>query len=232
MLDLAEIFRRHWPAYQAKFSSKILPSHHRLAHALLSCHTPALGGHRYRCPTCGQDHFTYYACNHRACPNCGHYQASAWIQRQKAHLLPVPYYLITFTVPAQLRRPIRHQQKLWYELLFAHSSAALQEVAKQPKYLGATLGLLGVLQTWTRDLRFHPHIHYLVPAGGLTQDALRWLRPKYPDFFLPYRVLAARFRNRLRLDLRRRHPALLALLDPKVWTMPWDVNVTAVGQGQ
>lgn len=232
MVDLAEIFRRHWPDYQAKFGAKILPSHQRLAQAILSCRTPALGGQHYRCEDCGQEHFAYHSCNHRACPKCGHHEATAWIANQKASLLPVPYYLITFTVPAQLRPLIRHQQKLWYELLFAHSSATLQEVAMRPKYLGATLGLLGILQTWTRDLRFHPHLHYLVPAGGITEDALRWLRPKNAGYFLPQPVLAARFRNRLRVALRRQHPQLLVLIPAQVWRIPWVVDVQEVGRGE
>jgi len=211
VLDLAEILRRHWPAYLKKFGGRILPSHRRAVAAMLRCRTPALGGQLYRCARCGKLHGAYHSCNHRACPKCGHHEATAWIAKQKTLLLPVPYFLVTFTVPGQLRPFIRARQKFFYPLLFAQSAAALADIAADPKRWGVALGFLGVLQTWTRDLRYHPHIHYLVPGGGLTHDQLRWLRVPNPQFFLPQPVLAARFGNRLKAALQQKDPKLFCV---------------------
>lgn len=231
MVTLAEILRRHWPAYEAKHQNRLLPSHRRAVAAILRCRTPALGGQVYQCGNCGDTHFAYHSCHHRACPQCGAREATHWIARQQAKLLPVPYFLITFTVPEQLRDLIRSEQKLWYGLLFAETSGSLQDVASNPKYLGADLGFLGVLQTWTRDLRYHPHVHFLVPAAGLRSDGLRWIRPPDPSFFLPQTVLAARLRSRLCQTLRTAHPALFASIPSKVWRLRWKADVQGVGSG-
>lgn len=232
MVDLAEILRRHWPAYQAKYRWRILPSHTHLVDSVLSCRTPALGGELYRCKHCEQDHYAYHSCNHRACPKCGHHEATAWIQKQKARLLPVPYFLVTFTVPPRLKAMMYCQQKLLYGLFFQETSGTLQDIALDPKHLGGQLGLLGLLQTWTRDLRYHPHIHYLVPAGALTEDGSRWIRPASADYFLPEKVLAMRFRNRLRQRLRQDYPELLETLGPEIWTRDWVADVQPVGRGE
>jgi predicted RNA-binding Zn-ribbon protein involved in translation (DUF1610 family) len=232
VVSLAEILRRHWPAYRQEFALKLLPSYRRAVAAILRCRTAALGGQLYRCPDCAGLHYAYHSCNHRACPQCGHHEATDWIGRQQAHLLPVPYFLVTFTVPGALRPWIRSHQKLWYNALFSHSSGALADIAADPKRLGAQLGFLGVLQTWTRDLRYHPHVHYLVAGGGLSADQLRWVRVADPQFLLPQAVLAARFRSRLKNGLRQHHPQLFAQVPPSVWRQGWITDVTPVGSGQ
>jgi hypothetical protein len=232
MVGLAEILRQHWPSYRKAHAACVLPSHEAAVRAILRCRTPELGGQVYRCPQCAHTHFAYHSCNHRACPQCGHHEATAWLDQQKTKLLPVPYYLITFTVPGLLRPFIRHEQKLWYGLLFQQSSATCQDVAQRDKYLGAQLGLLGVLQTWTRDLHYHPHVHYLVPGGGITPDGLRWKRPTSAKAFLPENVLSARFRSRLKQQLQTQHPELFARIPPQVWKQKWVVDVRAVGRGE
>jgi hypothetical protein len=241
LIPLAEVLRRHWPAYARKFGARLLPSHRRAVAALLSCRTPALGGQRYRC-ACGKEHFAYHSCNHRACPQCGHADATEWLDRQRRRLLPVPYYLVTFTVPQALRALIRSHQKVCYPRLLRESAGALQDVARDHKDLGAELGMLAVLQTWTRDLRYHPHVHCVVPGGGLSGNGLRWVRlrsatarpvrPKQPDYFLPQRVLALRFRTRLKAALQRDHPQLLAQIPPAVWRQDWVADVQPVGRGE
>ena len=198
MVRLAEIFRRHWPAYRAQFGHLIPPAHRRAVAAILSCRTAQRGGQLFRCD-CGTFHFAYHSCGHRACHQCGHGDAKAWAQRQELKLLPVPYFLVTFTVPAELRAVLRAHPKELYGALFGQSAGALADVALSK--LGVELGCTGVLHTWTRQLIYHPHVHYLVPGGGLTPDGLRWKRVKDPQFFLPTRVLAARFRNQLRQGL-------------------------------
>ena len=208
-----------------------MPSHRRAVSAILSCRTPALGGQLYRCD-CGQEHYAYHSCNHRACPRCGHADATQWLERQRRKLLPVPYYLVTFTVPAQLRKVIRSHQKSLYPALLRQSAGALQDVARDHKDLGAQLGLLAVLQTWTRDLRYHPHVHCVVPAGGLSADRLRWVSPKRPDYFLPQSVLALRFRTRFKQALHHQHPELFAQIASAVWSLAWVADVQPVGTGQ
>jgi len=230
VLSLAEVLRRHWPEYERQFGAQILPSHRRAIQAILACRTGALGGEVYRCADCCTDHFVYHSCNHRACPQCGHADASDWIARQKLKLLPLPYYLITFTVPEGLRAWLRSHQKLGYSLLLKESAGTLQDVASRDKYLGAQLGILSVLHTWGRQLQFHPHVHCVVPAGGLREDGLRWCRPKSPDFFLPHMVLRDRFRNRLKAALKDQPDA--SQIPALVWRQKWVVDVQPVGSGE
>ena len=232
MIALAEVLRRHWPAYEKKFGAALLPSHRRAVACILTCRTPALCGQLFRCPKCGQAHYAYHSCNHRACPQCGAADATEWIERRKLKLLPVPYSLITFTVPEALRGWLRSHQQLGYTLLVRERAGALQDVAGREKYLGGALGILSVLHTWGRQLQFHPHVHCVVPAGALRKDGLRWVRPTAPDFFLPYPVLAARFRNRLRNLLRTEHPDEFRQIAAAVWRQAWVVNVQPAGSGE
>ena len=230
MIELAQVLRRYWPQYQRQFGAQILPSHQRAVQCILHCRTPAMGGEVYRCAHCQRDHFVYHSCNHRACPKCGHAAATQWMENQKRKLLPVPYYLITFTVPEGLRPWLRSHQKLGYSLLLQESAATLQEVARRDKYLGGELGFLSVLHTWGRQLQFHPHVHCVVPAGGLRSDRLRWCRPKRATFFLPQRVLAARFRTRLKAALKDQAQA--AAIPTQLWRQPWVVDVQPAGSGE
>lgn len=228
---LREILAAHWPAYAARFGRWIPDEQRAAVRAILRCRTAALGGQRYRCG-CGREHFAYHSCNHRACPRCGRDDAAAWLAAQRARLLPVPYFLVTLTVPAELRAPIRAARQLWYGALLKAAAGALQDLAAQPKHLGAELGLTAMLQTWTRDLRYHPHVHLLVPGGGLTADGLRWVRVKDPQFFLPQVKLAARFKGRLKAWLQAEQPELYQAVPAKVWWRKWVADVQPVGSGE
>jgi hypothetical protein len=228
---LADILAAHWPDYVAKFGRLIPPEQPAAVRAIRRCRTPALGGQRYRC-ACGREHDAYHSCNHRACPRCGQDDAAAWFAQQRIRLLPVVYFLITFTLPEQLREPIRAAMKAWYGALLKESAGAIQDLARQPKYLGAELGITAILQTWTRDLRYHPHVHLLVPTGGLSPDHLRWRRARDSEFFLPWRKLQARFKGRLKAWLKQHAPELLAQVPDQVWWMTWNVDLQAVGNGE
>jgi len=232
MIDLAEVLARHWPSYERTHGSQLLPSHRAAVAAIQSCRTSQRGGHLFRCESCARSHYAYHSCGHRACPKCGHAEATEWIAHQKTRLLPVPYFLVTFTVPSALRALIRSQQKELYGRLLRESAAAMQEVASREKHLGAQLGLLGVLHTWSRQLIYHPHVHFVVAGGGLTEDGLRWKRVKSPDFFLPTRVLARRFRTRLKQALQQNHPREFASLPSGLWRQDWVVDCQAVGRGE
>jgi len=227
VVSLAQILRRHWPAYRAKFP--IPPAHRAAVKAILSCRTPDRGGQLFACD-CGAFHFAYHSCGHRACHQGGQGDAHAWATRQENKLLPVPYFLVTFTVPEELRETIRAHPRELYGALFGQSAGALADVALSQ--LGLELGFTGVLHTWTRQLIFHPHIHYLVPGGGLTPDGLRWQRVADPQFFLPTKVLAARCKNRLRQWLETEHPDLLRQIPARAWRQKWVVDVQPVGRGQ
>ena len=229
MVTLGEIFRRHWPGYRARFGYAIAPAHRAAVKAILTCRTPTRGGHVFVCD-CGTVQFAYHSCRHRACNQCGRADAQAWAQRQAIKLLPVPYFLVTFTVPQELRWAIGAHAKEFYAALFGESSRALADVALSK--LGVELGFTGVLHTWTRQLIYHPHIHYLVPGGGLTPDGLRWKRVEDPAFFLRHSVLAARFKNRLRQWLQAQPAQVLKEIPPRVWRANWVVDVQPVGRGQ
>jgi hypothetical protein len=228
MPTLAEIFRRHWPGYARQFGNAIPSAHRAAVAAILSCRTPKRGGQLFACD-CGTFHFAYHSCGHRACHQCGQGDARAWAQRQENKLLPVPYFLVTFTVPEELREVMRSHPKELYAALFAHSAGALADVALSK--LGVELGFTGVLHTWTRQLIYHPHVHYLVPGGGLTPDGLRWQRVADPEFFLPTKVLAARFKNRLRQHLEAEQQERLKTIPPRAWRTAWVVDVQPVGRG-
>jgi len=228
---LAEIFSAHWPAYRARFGKRIPEEQRAAVRAILRCRTPALGGQLYRCG-CGREHYAYHSCNHRACPRCGRDDAAAWLAQQRTRLLPVPYFLVTLTVPAELREPIRAARELWYGALLREAAGAVQDLCWQPKHLGAEVGLTAVLQTWTRDLRYHPHVHLLGPGGGLTQNQLRWVRVPDPQFFLPQVKLAARFKGRLQAWLQAEHPDRFRQVPVKVWWGKWVADVQPVGSGE
>jgi len=227
----ADILAAHWPAYAAQFGRAIPPEQRAAVRAILRCRTTALGGQLYRCG-CGREHYAYHSCHHRACPRCGREDAAAWLAAQRTRLLPVPYFLVTLTVPAPLREPIRAAMKLWYGALLKEGAGAVQDLAAQPKHLGAQLGITAVLQTWTRDLRYHPHVHLLVPGGGLSADGLHWRRVKSAAYFLPGPKLAARFKGRLKEWLQTEQPKLFARVPAKVWWMKWQMDLQAVGSGE
>jgi hypothetical protein len=199
--------------------------------AIENCRTQALGGQVYHCTPCDQFRYSYHSCQNRHCPKCGNQGATAWLARQRDLLLPVPHFLVTFTLPDSLRKLARSHQKLIYNLLFRTSSAALQQLARDPRFVGAQLGLVGVLQTWTRDLHYHPHVHYLVPAGGLSADGgQQWIPAKHSRFLVPVKALAKIFRAKFR-DALKKTP-LYPQLPAEIWTQPWVVHCEPVGSGQ
>jgi hypothetical protein len=226
-LTLAEIFRQYGPAYRQKYAQRLLPSHFRAMRAIEQCRTAALGGQSYTCPQCEQVEYRYHSCRNRHCPQCQQAQAQAWLEHQHQFLLPVPYFLLTFTLPAGLRVFARQHQRLVYEALFRASAAATQQLARDPRFIGGQIGMIGVLHTWTRDLRYHPHVHYLVPAGGLAPDGATWW-PARKNFLLPVKALSRLFRGQVQHALRQ----AAADLPTSVWTKDWVVHCKPVGTGQ
>jgi hypothetical protein len=232
MAILAPWLARQAPAALARTDPRLTPAQRRALTAIARCRTGALGGHVYRCEQCGGRHHGYHSCHHRACPRCGGADTAAWTQRQLDRLLPVPYFLVTFTVPEPVQAAARQRPQIVLDRLFAASAAALQAVADRPKLLGAQLGFVGVLHTWGRQLQWHPHIHYMVPGGGLRADGRKWRRCRAPDYFLPQAALAAAFRARLQAALRATAPDLHAAIPDACWREPWIVDVQPAGTGE
>ena len=229
-LTVHQVLCQWAPAYLAQFGAAMPARQREVLQTLLACRTPALGGALHYCPDCGHRHFAYHSCNDRHCPQCGGQDAQQWLATHSALLLPVPYFLVTFTVPEGLRRWIRSHPSLGYDLLLRASAQALQDLAQNPKRLGATLGLLAVLHTWTRTLAYHPHVHCLVPGGGLSRDQRHWQASR-PQFLLPVQALSDRTRTLFRQALEQQHPQTLTELPPKVWQQRWVVHSAAVGSG-
>jgi putative transposase/transposase-like zinc-binding protein len=229
-LTVQQLLRQLAPDYRQRFA---LPERHRhVLKKIVGCRSPAMGGQLFQCPACPGFHYRYHSCNDRHCPQCGQTDADDWLKRQQPRLLlPVPYFLLTFTVPEALRSFIRSHQQLALDLLFACSSQAVQELARNPRRLGADLGMLGVLHTWSRTLIYHPHIHYLVPGGGLSADGRAWIAAN-PKFLLPVKPLGAHFRTLFQTKLRKKHPAFFALVPPEAWQRPWIVDSRPAGSGE
>lgn len=230
-LTVHQLLRQLAPEYLERFGSAMPERHRQVLNKILACRTPALGGEMYQCPNCPGFAYRYHSCNDRHCPQCGQTDADDWLERQQARLLlPVPYFLVTFTVPEELRRVIRSHQQITLNLLFAVTSEALQDLAGNPRLLGGQLGMLGILHTWSRTLIFHPHIHYLIPGGGLSPDGRTWI-PSREKFLLPVKPLGAHVRTLFKERLLKDHPDLFAQVPAKVWKRHWNVDSRATGSG-
>lgn len=229
MIELAEIFRQHGPAYRDKFKGHIPASHLRAMAAIEQCRTEALGGHLYTCDECGETRYSYHSCKNRHCPKCQNEAGQAWLTRQTELLLPVSYFMVTFTLPEGLRTLARSNQRLMYDVLFHASAAALQALAWDPRFVGGQIGFVGVLQTWTRALLYHPHTHYLVPGGGLSADGQRWRRARNA-FFVHVKPLSRLFRAKFRAALA--DSGLLEQVPASVWQQEWVVHCQPVGTGE
>ncbi|MBM3776321.1 MAG: transposase, partial [Acidobacteria bacterium] len=165
MSVLADWLARQAPAW-LEGNHPLPPAQRQALLAIRRCRTPALGGHLYRCTACAETDFAYHSCHHRACPRCGGSRTAEWTQQQTERLLPVPYFLVTFTVPEEVRPIFAARPELLPDLFFAQAARALQSVADQPRHLGAELGMVGVLHTWGRQIQWHPHLHFIIPGGG------------------------------------------------------------------
>ncbi len=230
MVELADIFRRYGPDYIDRFGSKMLPSHRRALQDIVACRTEQMGGHLYCCenPDCEHLVYAYHSCGNRSCPKCGQDKTQKWIEKQHNRLLPTHYFLVTVTLPCELRPIARSNQKVIYNLLFKSSAAALQKLAKDPRFVGGDIGMMGGLHTWQRDMGYHPHVHFIVPGGGLSPDRSKWL-PSDTEFFVPVEALSPIFRAKFRDALKK--TALFDAVAPKVWQKNWVVHCKPVGDG-
>jgi len=231
VLELADIFRQGGPAYRAAHGSRMLPSHRRAMRDIEACRTAALGGHLRQCDRCRAPRYSYHSCRNRHCPKCHGEQTRRWLDTQRSRLLPCPYFLATFTLPAELRPLARSHQKLLYGALMTTAAGALLKLCADPRHVGARPGLLAVLHTWTRDLRYHPHVHILVTAGGWRHGKdTAWVRSKRPLFLLPAWALSEIFRAKMRDALRKAR--LLDQVPSQLWRKDWVVHLKHAGSGE
>jgi hypothetical protein len=193
-LEVADIFRRHGEAWRATNAGHVSLAQRRVMTAIEICRTAALGGHVERCEDCAHTRVAYNSCRNRHCPKCQWPTAQAWLEARKTELLPVPYFHVVFTLPAKIGAIAYQNKAKVYGLLFSAAAETLTTIAADPKHLGATIGLTAVLHTWGQNLDHHPHIHCIVPGGGISPDGERWI-PCRAGFFLPVRVLSRLFRR-------------------------------------
>jgi hypothetical protein len=201
-VEVADVIRQHGEAFLARHGSRLPSVARRALRDLAVCRTAALGGHRQRCVDCGHEQPAYNSCRNRHCPKCQATTRARWLAREATFLLPTEYHHVVFSLPQEVAEVALPQPALLYEMLFQAASATLREVAANPKRLGAQVGVLMVLHTWGQNLHHHPHVHCVVPGGGIAADESRWVACR-PGFFLPVRVLSRMFRGKFLQRLRQ-----------------------------
>jgi Putative transposase/Transposase zinc-binding domain len=205
-LEVADIFRGHGPAWRKANAGHVSLGQLKVMSAIESCRTAALGGHVARCEKCSHMQIAYNSCRNRHCPKCQGAAAKLWLAEREADLLPVPYYHLVFTLPAPISNIAYQSKAAIYDILFKASAEAVLTIAADPKHLGARVGITSVLHTWGSTLTHHPHVHMIVPGGGISLDGTRWMSCRL-GFFLPVRVLSRLFRRLFLEKLLAAHQA-------------------------
>jgi hypothetical protein len=240
-LELADVFRTHQKDFLARWNHVLSGPQRRALKDIRDCRTAALGGHLRQCDRCGHRVLLYDSCRNRHCPKCQATARARWLAQRQTELLPVPYFHVVFTLPQQIGRLALQNAKPIYNILFHAASRALLETAADPRLLGASIGFLAVLHTWGQNLHLHPHLHCVVPGGGISHDGSRWIACRKSSFFLPVRVLSSRFRkiflrslrSAFQRDMLHFHGELRSLSDPRQFqllcqqaeTIPWVVHI-------
>lgn len=207
-LEVGDILRIHDQAFAQRYGGSVSPEQWKVVRAIKGCRTKVLGGHVEGCDSCGHTRIAYNSCRNRHCPKCQAKSRAEWMAAREQELLPVPYFHVVFTIPDSLAPLALQNKRIVYDILFRAVAESLIEVARTPKHLGANIGFLAVLHTWGQNLMHHPHIHCVVPAGGLAPDGKRWIpcrrrRGKQAAFFLPVRVLSRVFRGKFIAKLKQ-----------------------------
>src|SRR5262245_21049205 len=216
MTTLRDIFTAFGPEYLERYPH--LPTAHRQVISAIQ-----------QCQHCGGQHRVQHSCGNRHCPQCQQHTTQQWLHHHLDKQLPGPHFLLTFTVPETLRPFLRSYQRLAYHAMFQASATALKRLATDERFIGTDLpGFTGVLHTWGRQLQYHPHIHSIVPGGGLAEDRTTWC-PSRATFFVPVKALSPIYRALFKADMRQ--AGLLEQIDPQVWTIPWNVHSQANHHG-
>ena len=223
-MELRELFGRYLVPLLKKYGNTYSDDQRSALWAILHCRTHQLGNIVYNCPDCGEVHLTPHSCGNRHCPKCHHHSTVAWLERRQQKLIPTKYYLITFTVPCELRPAVFANQRIAYNLMFEAAKQTINTVAANRRHLGATPGFTAVLHTHSRRLDFHPHIHIVMPGGGIRGN--QWISKSQKHLF-PYDVIKALFRGKLLSFFKQNHIAF----DKSVYNKKWAENIKPVGNG-
>jgi hypothetical protein len=205
-LEVADVFRRYGQAYREKRGASLSTAQRRAMTAIELCRTSALGGHVERCDSCGHQRIWYNSCRSRCCPTCQSLARAQWLEDRQAELLDTEYFHVVFTVPHEIATIACQNQAAVYDILFRAAAETLRIIAADPAHLGAEIGFFGILHTWGQNLLVHPHIHFVVPGGGISPDGTRWIACR-PGFFLPIHVLSCLFRRLFLQYLEAAHRA-------------------------
>jgi predicted RNA-binding Zn-ribbon protein involved in translation (DUF1610 family) len=227
MLEVADVLRRYGDTYLQRFAQQMLPSHRRAFYDILHCRTVAMGGHVYLCDRCGHEQYAYHSCKNRSCPKCQTEEAEIWLGQRRQELLNTPYFHLVFTLPKELHEIVRRHQKTMYGVLMRAAAHSLMKLAADPRYVGGRIGILAVLHTCTRTLCYHPHVHCLVPAGGVTNDGC-WL-PAREDYLVPVKALSLVFRG-VFLEMARKALPQQKFPDA-IWAKRWWIDCRPTVQG-
>jgi len=230
-IELADVVRRFINPYMKQFGPLMLPSHHRALQDIAACMTEAMGGEHYHCHECNEAFWIYRGCRNRSCPKCHGRQIAQWLKARSAEVLPCRYFHLIATVPSELRNLFLRHQKTLYGLLMKTAAESVRDLAAEERFVGAEVGILAVLHTWTGQLHHHPHVHMLVTGGGVTADGTAWHEaPK--DFLVPVRKLSPMIAKRLAAALQKEHPELFEQIPDTLWRREWCSYCKPYGKGQ
>ena len=236
MPSVADCLRQHAPAYLKKFGERVPLGHRKVISAITRCRTGELGGVVYQCEGCGRQHWVGRSCGNRHCPSCQIDKTAAWLEKQTSRLLPVHHFLVTCTVPEELRSVLRAHQRVGYDAIFQSGSEMLRQLAANPRWLGTSkLGFFGVLHTWGRDPTvYHPHVHFVVPGGGVSENAVsehgtQWLSTPQ-NFLFPGKAVSLVYKAKFADAMRA--AGLYDAIPAKAWSGPWVVDIKPVGDGK
>lgn len=226
---ITEIFRSFGSEYLKRYPEMPL-QHKKVINAITNCRSGKYGVAFYCCQSCGQNHQVDRSCGNRHCPQCQYHKTRQWLEKQLKKSLPVQHSMLTFTVPALIRPFCRANQQAAYRAIFKASSESIKAIVKDQRFVGTDLpGFTGVLHTWGRLLPYHPHIHYIVPAGGLSTDRKKWIAARN-SFYLPVKALSKIYKAKFKTEMVRL--GLIGQIDPGVWNTDWIVNCQAVGKAE
>lgn len=228
MGTIKKIFKEHGPEYIERYGNEMPAGHRKVINAIIACKTDVFGTCVYQCDDCKATHFVPLSCGNRHCPNCQYHKTQKWLLKQKQAQLPGIHFMITFTVPEQIRRFIRSHQKAAYSALFAASSQALKKLSADPRHVGGDLpGFYGVLHTWGRQMQYHPHIHYVVAGCALNKKDHDVFQAK-DNFYVPVKPLGIIFKAKF-IDMMKKE-GLYDQIPASAWKPYWNVNCQAVGE--
>lgn len=231
-MRISDIFRENASNYLKNYGNKIPFNHLKTINAIINCRTSVMGGEVYFCEKCKKYHYSYHSCKNRHCPKCGSGDSGKWLEKQMRKLLPVNYFMVTFTIPQELRFVCRSNQKLFYSILFKASSEALKTLLNDPKYAGGKPGFVGILHTWTRQLHYHPHIHFIVPGGAFDIERNQWNKAN-SKFLVPVKALSKIFKAKFRDFLKVKNSEIFKLIPQNIWyDKGFNTNSQFVGQGE